>query len=378
MARSKKRCRMIWAVRILETILLFSFISIMLPVWIPRRVNTTQDSVTTASDAFLYANQLQFEASVWMGAYRQELYFFPHCNYRARRTAYDEWLCVFRDGGVQKLCKLGNGGHVNILGLSKGFLYYWKYADDNREDMLYCYDLEQSKEEALFIGEGDYQHTTFFAQDGSLGIAYFPDDAEDVPEFLWVKDGKLCGTSIQGGEYPLGQYRYAIAANRQDLQERIFVTDVFGEKKEISLGYATRRALFPLENGFLIHNEGGCAILYHIDASNRLKQLFRVSCLASHSAVTVVGDNAFLSLKRYEKFGELGMLRFENDTIEGTYRIDLKDLSMTKISDEIYNGLYFFGGDCLYACDENCSISMLDMQGKELYPLFEVEVGKFL
>ena len=65
------------------------------------------------------------------------------------------------------------------------------------------------------------------------------------------------------------------------------------------------------------------------------------------------------------------MLGFEKDTAEGTYRIDLTDFSVVKVSDQIYNGLYYFGGDCLYTCDEYCNIYVLDMQGNILNTVLE-------
>ena len=82
------------------------------------------------------------------------------------------------------------------------------------------------------------------------------------------------------------------------------------------------------------------------------------------TAVDVVGDDVYLSLKRYEGYSESGKLlrRYENDTLEGTWRISLTDFSAVKISDTIYNGLYCFG-DVLLACDESCSVYRLQPDG---------------
>ena len=83
-----------------------------------------------------------------------------------------------------------------------------------------------------------------------------------------------------------------------------------------------------------------------------------------------------MSLLRYEKLGPLalGGVRYEDDQVEGTYRVNLDDFSVRKISNEIYNGLYYFGGDCLYACDQNCNIYRLGLDGNVLETLFQVNI----
>ena len=86
----------------------------------------------------------------------------------------------------------------------------------------------------------------------------------------------------------------------------------------------------------------------------------------------MVGDAVYLSVLRYEKYSEIGMKRFENDTEEGTYRINLNDGTTVKVSNQIYDGLYCFDQVCLYACDENCNIYQLDLDGKQTAILLEV------
>lgn len=78
----------------------------------------------------------------------------------------------------------------------------------------------------------------------------------------------------------------------------------------------------------------------------------------------VFEDKLYYYVERYEKYGILGMTRFENDEIEGTFIINLKDLSVEKVSDKIYNGLYIFDDTGIYACDDKCNIVKLDFDGK--------------
>ena len=49
--------------------------------------------------------------------------------------------------------------------------------------------------------------------------------------------------------------------------------------------------------------------------------------------------------------------------MEGTYRISLKNYSVEKLNDNIYDGLYYFGGDYLYACNRDGCMYRLNLDG---------------
>ena len=91
------------------------------------------------------------------------------------------------------------------------------------------------------------------------------------------------------------------------------------------------------------------------------------------SAVTVVGSDVYFSLDRWEEeYGFYQLRHFKNDTIPGTYRISLKDFSMKKISDEIYDGLYNFDDTCLYVCYKQ-NIYQIDFDGNVQKVLLKVK-----
>ena len=58
------------------------------------------------------------------------------------------------------------------------------------------------------------------------------------------------------------------------------------------------------------------------------------------------------------------MRRFENDTEEGTWRIDLKDGTKEKINDYIFCGMYTFDDTCIYCCDEDENIYRMELDGE--------------
>lgn len=99
-----------------------------------RSASVPEGLVISVSDVFCSANHAQSQSFVWMGAYQGELYFCPKNPYTMRMTVYDGWLCVFRDGKVEKLMALRDNTH--IIGLSDGFIYYWVYRNAQDEDVL--------------------------------------------------------------------------------------------------------------------------------------------------------------------------------------------------------------------------------------------------
>lgn len=338
-----------------------------------RSASVPEGLVISVSDVFCSANHAQSQSFVWMGAYQGELYFCPKNPYTMRMTVYDGWLCVFRDGKVEKLMALRDNTH--IIGLSDGFIYYWVYRNAQDEDVLYGYDLKHREESVLFVGRAGYRYAASFSPDGALTVPCITDESGKEVRLLRIVRGKLCADSNDKAGYVLGERRYSIS-NGDYLDDILMVEDASGLVQRIPLAAAQNRALIPCGDQLLIHNEGDQELLYSVNTSGELKLLFQTECLNSCSAVTVVGNNAYLSLLRYEKLGPLalGGVRYEDDQVEGTYRVNLDDFSVRKISNEIYNGLYYFGGDCLYACDQNCNIYRLGLDGNVLETLFQVNI----
>ena len=156
--------------------------------------------------------------------------------------------------------------------------------------------------------------------------------------------------------------------------ERIIEYDEQNNKREVSLAPADNRGIIPTQYGLVIQNEGRNTLCYHI-GENGIEPLFNVPCSFSISTCTVIDNYVYLSLLRYEKIDDetyKGNLRYENDEIEGIYRINLLDHAIEKISDSIYNGLFYFGGQQLFCCDSQCNISIMDLQGNTVATLFQV------
>lgn len=338
-----------------------------------KHVKITEEPIYLESDKLQYTNNTQYQASVWMSSYQHELYFYPHTSSSVRKNIYDGWLCVLHNQQVVKLCKLDHE-RLRMIGSAEGCVYYVVYGKNiDSNDTLYCFDVNRMQETVLYTGRLSNSYTTVvLLADGTLSIPFFAEETDKAPKYLHVAHGKVAGIADHPEYFTLNMNRYAVVADQYEYRERIIMIDECGNETDLPLEPATLRALIPDSSGLLVHNEGYGRLLYRINADGRLSSLFELSCVHSNSAVAVVKDNIYLSVKRYEKFGNLGMRRYENDAAEGTYMISLLDLSVIKISDQIYNGLYYFGGEVLYACDEDCNIYLLDLQGNLLDAILKV------
>ena len=55
------------------------------------------------------------------------------------------------------------------------------------------------------------------------------------------------------------------------------------------------------------------------------------------------------------------------------YRINLATQTTEKVSDSIFSGLYYFGGEHIFATDEHCNITVLDLEGNVVQKVLELK-----
>ena len=316
-------------------------------------------------DDFRVANNRQYKARVWLAAYHGDLYFYTH-NRGEKKTRYDHWLCQLSKNKVHKICKLAQGSNIHIIGSTADYLYYWTYDGyKDNHDKLYCFDFANQVEKQLYIGKASYlQGASYFVDNNTVYIPLNVNNGEDS-KYLKVNGTETEVLSLAKG-YKINEIEYTILNEYGSVVERIQAQSANGECNELPLGAAKLRTILPVPDKLIIHNEGMNSLLYFIDNKNQLNELFKIECLVSDSAVNIWNNEVYISIKRFEKFGrlKLGMLRYANDEIEGTYRIDLASRTITKISDSIYNALYNIDDTCLYACDEEANVYMIDRSGR--------------
>jgi len=313
------------------------------------------------------ANNRQHEATVWLGCYNGQIIYFGGNKIPSDKTTFDDALYIFQDDELVKISnKLQNKENVTILGAVDGFVYYRKHRTNNyKQQELYSFDLQERQETFLYCGSISRSSNLYFADDGTVYFPLQPGFGETT-QYVHVEGDKVLGVGPLTEGYSLGNSVYYVLSDYSDVQvERIVKTtaDSNAEVAELSLGQAYRRSIIPYEGGLLVHNEGLNSLLYRIESDGSVTELFNVSCLDSNSAVNIHGTDAYISVLRYEKYGEKGMLRYENDLLEGTYRINLLDGSIEKINNYIFDGIYNLDNSCFYCCDNSGNIYKMDFDG---------------
>ena len=312
-------------------------------------------------------NNFQQEAAIWLGVYKGRIYIWPRCSRSTSETEYNGWLCALTTEGIVKIKKLDrfSNQHEKIVGFDGRFLYYWHVSDNE----LYSYDIEADQEEMIATANSSLSYAVVFAEDGSI---YIPSNSPE--DFVHVRDGKLVSYTDEQAQYSSGDLRYYPRKQDSAGAVELIVSDADAQEQKIELPYMRNRSVFPCSQGILVHDDRFSKLLYLVRSADEVVCLMDVPCEFSHSAATVVGDYAFLSVKRYQgyKYNVLPQ-RYENDEIEGTYRINLATQTTEKVSDSIFSGLYYFGGERIFATDEECNVTVLDLEGNVVQKLLEVK-----
>lgn len=320
------------------------------PVFIPdSEVNLTNFRQTNASvDLFVQQNELLF---VFLGG----------------RTVYDYSpenigkLGVLRDGQAQYFRNLQENSSEMLVW--EGYVYYkWISSDAYTYLTLHRFDLRDGTSNEI---ESCRSHIFMSNQNFSVGI-------DGVP--YYVSDSNAAkGYPILNGEageltnipctYELGDHVYygnwVIGGSLSEM-------DATGKGQDVPLG-GGKEWFLPYGGGLLVMNLTNGNTLHYIDENGTITELFRDDCDYGVMAVNSWGNYVFVSIQRYEmKEGRSNHYLYENDTQSGTYRIDMQDFSIKKISDNAYNGLYIFSEGEIFACDRNSNVDKLDFNGTHL------------
>ena len=312
-------------------------------------------------------NNRQSNATVWLGCYNNQLYCCSFGKNGGHKMNYYGSLCVFQGSNLVEVFPLSHGkGNITVLGFVDSYLYYRENTGgDYKRQKLYCYDLKSNEEALLYTGNLTLSSSLYFDNDGSVYFPLMPAYGE-AAQFIHVSGQTVLGVEPLTNGYTLCENTYYVVQEYSDAQvERVLKSNSNDPPKldEIPFEQAYRRWILPYEGGLLVHNERLSSLLYRIDKEGSVTNLFSIPCLGSESAVNIHGTDAYLSVLRYEKYGEYGMLRYENDTLEGTYRISLTDGSVEKINDMCFDGIYNFDDTCFYCSDQQGNVYKMEFDG---------------
>lgn len=157
-------------------------------------------------------------------------------------------------------------------------------------------------------------------------------------EVLGLFETKLSSETIQlgGNTYIIDGSR--IYCNKKDMTEDI--TDQFPFSKSGNLQF------HPVGDGVAVETSYSynCQFAAYIKSNGEVVSLQPESeCDQSRHTLCVYGDYVFISFQRLTTKSFLNEpVPYKDDDISGTYRIDVRDFSRTKISDEYYEIMYIF------------------------------------
>lgn len=341
----------------------------------PNKAIITKKPIVIHETYISPANIKQIRSSVVMGAWNGKLYIVPSKGDGIVGTKYQDRLCVFENG------ELSTCFNLRKTGLSAKYICGDTafFTSDQSPSSLYSYSLAEETLKELYSLKSlpdpqsrIFTHNMFFREDDSLffSVIHFSE-----PERLHVRvaEDNVISCEDAAETYVLGDMTYYI---REEYNEDfVYRKDAEGHAEKLPLEPALERCIIRTDHGILIHNmrsAGRGVMLYYLTEAGDLIELFDAPQLSSVSAVTVYHDMLYFSFMRSEKYGNIGMLGFENDDLIGTWRISLTDYSIEKLSDEIYDGLYIFDDTGIYACDCYCDLYKLDFDGKVIETLMEV------
>ncbi len=297
----------------------------------------------------LSANSFQAPFCTDFANFQGELYMVKSEGILTRYT-----LHRFGDGGVKKIRTLEGACWAKFL--ADGCLYYAiDTGRDTKTSDLYTlrlYNLETGADsevctEELFLSSALIE----YAEDGSI---LFPLYTKPI-RFIQISGDKVTARDIPQAGIQLGEG----TCLRADNGRVIWKDNATGESRHLCHEVTN---MIPWGNGLLLHCDNG-EMLRWVDASGTVTPVFSFENLNFRSAMNVHGSDVYFSFIRFEKYGSIGMLPYENDTLAGTYRLSLDDFTCEKINDQYFDGLYILDDTGFYCTDGHFNVYKMDFDG---------------
>ena len=266
---------------------------------------------------------------------------------------------------------------VRLVGYCDGYVYCGLWEKNAEHWSLACLDLRSMEAKPLSCEYPvEPNLASIYPVPDQVWIPlYYRSGDNDGYRYAVVSGEQVIRYETEAAALQIGAYRYRIAmpdpffrgTNKYDTEE---VRVISGDKQEQVLDLrfldgSTPVGVYEVGGRCVIYCDQGPYVLFTVDPEGRPEELFSFECIHSETAMTIHDSLIFLSVKRYEQFGHsgYGYRRFENDEVEGTYVFDMTDLSVRKISDSIFSGLFNVDDTCLYACDEDGTIFWMSFDG---------------
>ena len=347
----------IFSKKFLWILIPISFLFVFIIYRVSLSPHITKNEIVIEESAINIQNYNQYLISgrrIQLGESDGKLYF--SMAFSSKQVVHRYYLSVFKNRSVKRVFK-----PYDDMGIANGYFYYREVEEENYKSSIYSYNLN-TKETTLILENVDYRDY-FFSSEGFLYI----NCSRGETTYLEIDGDHITGVTVDHGEeFLIGDTVYYLKSFKYGERNMQLYRREPGGEKEIVEGLSYGRKLIsPCKNGLLVHLYEEDDILYHIDEAGNVTKLFSIESTFIDSSFNVYGDYAYVSVIRYRGFGNsgIGLARYENDELEGTYRINLDTFEVEKISDGIYQALYIFDSTGIYAADYSENIYKLDFDG---------------
>lgn len=312
--------------------------------------HVTNANITVNSNALMNANTAQINSDVEIVDVNGKLYYYMCKWFKSlgRRSRFEGCLCTIEEGKIHKLLKIDA-----LYGSDSKYIYY------KLDNKVLAYDPITEKSHTIGALSDTQKKRTVISSDGTLRLTAYYDEVV----LCNIKDGELDETGDNIGKcikYDLNGKSYSIRGRSNKVFcNELDISDCFGE--------AEKRLLVPYQEGLLLINSGCGDLVYYIQKDGTISQLFPgFSCMCSDSSVNFYENYVFVSFRRWEAYSNIGLKPYDNDMMQGTYRIDIKTNAVEKISEHIYSGMFIFDDSGIFACDGDGNIHLIDFDGNVL------------
>lgn len=307
--------------------------------------------------------QISKDSCVLMTSLDNKLYLYFRQGY-GNNKQFQNKLTVFENGELVEVSAID----MEVLAFVGEYMYGYR-SDNQGSCTIYAYNIETGCKTELVTLDSTicwnaYISGSYFDMSGAY---YLPDRATKdenghIADYFKIeKDSAV----------PLYSHR-----NEYRLQGRVYYEDVnyysstvycqedgkAAAALDISDGYPF---MIPIDQGLLIYvadyYSTPAECLYFItEESADPVCLFTERDHSYSTAINMYNENVYISIGRVSSDG---FVAIPFDPVNGTYRINLEDRSVKKLSEKVYSGLFIFDNSGIFACDMDSNVYKLDFDG---------------
>ena len=260
---------------------------------------------------------------------------------------YSDQLYSFSDNAPVKLDYHNNKkGAAEIYGLCfLDNLFLYNYADGN-DDFVYSFNLETQSIDVIsnksFCGilPRVNEYITFACE---KGMPFYSLSYSNGLQIRTVNKINYTENFMVGNQKYMIVYDSTFSGMLYLLESEQTMIKLFNQQSDYRLYSLEDGSFLILDIDNLSREEN--VLIWHLNNDGLLTKILQIDGERVYATFNICSGSVYYSFERYE-FASKGWLdypkKISNDTMEGTWKIDLKTFTTTKLSNTIYEGLFVF------------------------------------